>query len=389
MSKQHAFILSCVLAALVPTLLAQSARAELASIHPQQSLPTPPDPDPPTPLKFGALAVTDGKTILVSVENGPAAYAYSKNSRGRWEYEATLAAAPPQGIASTGIAVHGKTALVQGTTRVLGAPHETFVAFVFQRRKGTWTYTQTLPNAGLSLFRRTPLAVGHNFAAVGAFTADNLNGAVFIYDRVGAGTYVFDTKLAPAAAAPLAFTGATVIVDGNRFLAYSGGVGNNIISSFVRTGGVWFEEPSLRLPDGGVLSPDFGFSGKRAVVPEVVPPGPARVFIRDHDGIWSVEQVLTNPVEPQSNLGPKAAMDGRRLLITDTSRKAVYLFERHKANWIATAQLVLPTACESLPTIALSGRLAVVACQDVDIGNPVWHGQVLVYDLVALLDHDL
>ena len=384
MLKQHVFLFTCVLAALAPALAGQAAHAQLASIHPQQSLPTPPDPDPPTALRFGALAVTDGRTILVSVENGPAAYAYSKNSRGRWVYEATLAAAPPQGIASTGIAVRGKTALVQGTIREVGAPQETFVAFVFRHRKGAWTYTQTLANAGLTLGRRSPLAVGHNFAAVGSFIADNFNGAVFVYDRVGAGTYVFDTKLAPAAAAPLAFTGATVIVDGNRLLAYSGGVGNNIISSFVRTGGVWFEEPSLRLPDGGVLSPDFGFSGKRAVVPAVLPPGPARVFVRDHDGIWSVEQALTNPVEPQANLGPKAAMDGRRLLITDTSRKAVYVFERHKANWVATAQLVLPTACESLPTVALSGRLAVVACLDVDIADPVWHGQVLVYELAAL-----
>src|SRR5262245_4806629 len=117
MLKQCVFLFSFVLAAFVPTLMSQSAKAELASIHPQQTLPTPPDPDPPVSLKFGALAVTDGKTILVSVENGPAAYAYSKDSRGRWVYEATLAAAPPQGIASTGIAVRGKTALVQGTTR--------------------------------------------------------------------------------------------------------------------------------------------------------------------------------------------------------------------------------------------------------------------------------
>ncbi|HKQ11865.1 MAG TPA: hypothetical protein VJT80_00425 [Steroidobacteraceae bacterium] len=382
MLKHRVFLFGCVLAALAPTLVGQSAKAELASIHPRQSLPTPPDPDPSASLSF-ARAVTDGRTIVVSVRNGPAAYAYSKTSRGRWVYEATLAAAPPQGIASTGIAVRGKTALVQGTIRAVGAPQETAVAFVFRHDKGAWTYTQTLSNASLSLSRLNPLALGHDFAAVGSFAADNLNGAVFIYDRVGAGTYALETKLAPAAAAPLAFTGATVIVDGARLLAYSGGVGNNIISSFVRTGGVWFEEPSLRLPDGGVLGPDFGFSGKRAVVAELVPPGPARVFVRDHDGIWSVEQTLTNPVDPQTNLGPGAAMDGRRLLITDTGRKAVYVFERSNANWVATAQLVLPAACEPLPTIALSGRLAVVTCRDVDTGDPVWHGQVLVYELAV------
>ena len=367
MLKQHVFLFSCVLAALAPTLVGQSAKAELASIHPSKACRRPPT---------GSARVAEVRRTCSHGWQDHPCVGRERSSGIRILEEfprtmgirGTLAAAPPQGIASTGIAVRGKTALVQGSTRVVGAPQETFVAFVFRHRKGAWTYTQTLSNAGLPLGCRSPLAVGHDFAAVGSFTADNFNGAVFIYDRVGAGTYVFETKLAPAAAAPLAFTGATVIVDGNRLLAFSGGVGNNIISSFVRTGGVWFEEPSLRLPDGGVLSPDFGFSGKRAVVPSVVPLGPARVFIRDHDGIWSVEQALTNPVELQANLGPKAAMDGRRLLITDTSRKAVYVFERHEANWVATAQLVLPTACEPLPTIALSGRLAVVACQDVDTG---------------------
>ena len=100
--------------------------------------------------------------------------------------------------------------------------------------------------------------------------------------------------------------------------------------------------------------------------------------------IWSVEQTLTNPVDPQTNLGPKAALDGRRLLITDTSRKAVYVFERHKASWVATAELALPTSCEALPTVALSGRLAVVACEDMDAGDTLWEGRVLVYELSAL-----
>jgi len=385
MLKHRTFLLSCAFAILAPTAAVQSADAALSIIRPQQILPTPPDPDPPELMKYGALAVTDGKTILVSVQSGRAAYAYSKNSRGRWRYEATLVAPEPQGIASTGIAVRGKTALVQGSTRMLGSPQATPVAFVFRHRKGVWTHTQTLSNASGSLFRRSPLALGHDFAAIGSYETDNLNGAVFIYDKNGAGTYVFGAKLAPAAAAPLAFTGANVVVDRNRFLAYSGGVGNNAISSFVRTGGVWFEEPSLRLPSGGVLSPDFGFSGNRAVVSGFIGGGePARVFIRHHDGIWSVEQTLTNPVDPQTNLGPKAALDGRRLLITDTSRKAVYVFERHKASWVATAELALPTSCEALPTVALSGRLAVVACEDMDAGDTLWEGRVLVYELSAL-----
>jgi len=377
--QHRTVVLSCVVTALVLTLAVQSAAAQLAIIQPQQILPTPPDPAP-SEFVFhdGALAVTDGKTILVSVEIGRSAYAYSKNSRGRWVYEATLTVPAVEDSASTGIAVRGTTALVLGSTRTA------HVAFVYQRRQGVWTYTQTLANASGALVRRTPLALGRDFAAIGSYATDNLKGAVFIYDKVGPGTYVFGTKLAPAAAAPLTFTGITVFVDGNRFLAFSGGAGNNFISSFVRSGGVWLEEPSLRLPDGGVLGPDFGYSGRRAVVSEFVPSGPPRVFVRDHDGIWSVEQALTDPVNAQTNVGQRAAMDGRRLLITDTSRKTVVVFERHQAKWVATAELGLPSSCEVIPAIALSGRLAVVACQDMTPADPIWKGRVLVYELSAV-----
>jgi hypothetical protein len=376
MLTHRTFLLSCVIAAFTATLAVQSAYAQLSIIHPQQFLPTPPDPDPSESFfRYGALAVTDGKTILVSVEIGRTAYAYSKSSHGRWVYESTLTVPAPQDTASTGIAVRGNTALVQGSTPTGRA------AFVFQRRRGVWTYTQTLSNASGSLFRRSPLALGHDFAAVGSYETDDLAGAVFIYDKAGAERYVFGTKLAPATATRLDFTGATVVVDRNSLLTWSG----RTISSFVREGAVWLEEPSLRLPSGGVLSPDFGYSGNRAVVSGFIGGGePARVFIRDHDGIWSVEQTLTNPVDPQTNLGPKAAIDGRRLLITDTSRGAVYVFERHKAIWVATAELALPSSCEPLPTVALSRRLAVVACQNLDTGDPIWQGRVLIYELSVL-----
>jgi hypothetical protein len=356
-------------------LVYQPASADLRIIPPKQKLQRPAAPVPPEflPQQFGALAVTDGHTILVSVNLGSSVYAYSKDRHGRWIFEDTLTA--PEGSTSTGVAVRGKTALVQG----VGGQD---VAFVFRRQQGEWTYTQSLANASGSIERRTPLGLGSDFAAVGSWLTDNAHGAVFIYDKVRAGSYVFGTKLSSAAAAPQALTGITVVVDRNTVLASSGG--DNSISSFLRTGGVWVEQPSLRLPDGRSPSPDFGFSGSRAVVPAfgTTPLGPPRAFIRHHDGLWTVEQTLVNPVNPQTFLGPRATMDGKRLLITDTFRKTVYLFERRHTGWVAAAELDLPVSCESTPTLSISGRVAVVACVNTDAGE-VWTGRVLVYELPA------
>jgi hypothetical protein len=75
-------------------------------------------------------------------------------------------------------------------------------------------------------------------------------------------------------------------------------------------------------------------------------------------------------------------MDGKRLLITDTFRKTVYLFERRHTGWVAAAELDLPVSCESTPTLSISGRVAVVACVNTDAGE-VWTGRVLVYELPA------
>ena len=234
--------LTCLLAAVAAVLVYQQALADLQIIPPKQKLERPATLVPPEPLpqQFGALAVTDGRTILVSVHRGLSAYAYARDGHGRWIFEDALTA--PEGSTSTGVAVRGKTALVQGTA-------EGDVAFVFWRKHGQkWSPTQSLANGSRAIIHRNPLGLGSNFAAIGSWLTDNAHGAVFIYDKVSADSYVLGTKLTSAAAAPQALTGITVVVDRNRVLASSGG--DNSISSFLRTGGVWVEQARLRLSDG-------------------------------------------------------------------------------------------------------------------------------------------
>jgi hypothetical protein len=52
------------------------AQAQLPVIYPTQLLPLPPHsaPQPAQPARFGDLVATDGRTILVSAADGPAAY---------------------------------------------------------------------------------------------------------------------------------------------------------------------------------------------------------------------------------------------------------------------------------------------------------------------------
>jgi hypothetical protein len=222
------------------------------------------------------------------------------------------------------------------------------------------------------------LGLGRDFAALGNWEVDGAHGAVFIYDKVGAGTYIAGPKLSPSGTG-VTLTGSTLIVDGNVILTNSGG--QNKLTTFVRVSGVWTEEAILTLPGGVTPSPEFGFSGKRAVVPAfgIDPLGPAYTFVH-LNGSWSPEQLLTSPANPQRNLGPEASIDGRRLIISDTQRETVYVFERHKGSWAATAELHLPDACEQVPRLWLSRRIAVVACGEMDPGE-IWKGQVLVFEL--------
>ena len=213
---------------------------------------------------------TDGRTILVSAANGPAAYIYVRNPSGKkWVYDSAVV--PHEAGFVRASAVRDNIALVESFTE-----SETAV-FVYHRSQGRWTQTQTI-----TATQPVGNAIGPDYIAIGDWSVDDARGAVLIYSESGAGTYVFDSQLNddPATVGPGHSLGFNPIADRDTVMAAA--PGNGWVSVFVRTGGLWSEQAQLAPVSA---SATFPFSGDRAFLF-----GP-REFIR-HDGTWTAGNVL-------------------------------------------------------------------------------------------------
>ena len=368
---------------LAATLLAtHGAHAELSVIRPQQRLPLPPEnaprPTDPTPfgINFGEFALSDGQTIIVTVPQGPAAYAYVKNSTGRWVYHSALVA-PPSGVLLIGGDVRGNVAVLHGFDFAASAN----TVYVFVRSGGQWTIAQTLPGVPASS-RVQRLALGPDYLAIGDPGVNDSAGVVHIYDEVTTGQYAFATDLSVAGSSQGFLFGFQVLADGDTVL--TSGAGVQRVGAFARANGVWTEQAVL-IPDQPLFDWFFAYSGNRAVLATT---GNPQQFVR-RNGSWLKQDFLIHPTDPQRPLFSPIAMDGRRLLVGEAGSEDALLFELRDGEWTATA--VLRNANDaSCPRIAFSGpikiagRLALAACGNVPAPDPNFEGRVLVYELPPL-----
>lgn len=333
---------------------------ELPAIYPTQLLPLPPHsaPQPDQPVLFGDLAVTDGRTILVSTSGAPAAYMYVRNPSGRrWVYKTALV--PNEAAIARARAVRGSIALVDSFIGYEAA------VFVFHRSQGQWTQTQTITTAN-------PVgdSIGPDYIAIGDWSIDDGRGAVLIYNESGAGTYVFDSLLTAANVGPGHSLGFNPIADRDTVLAAA--PGSALVNVFVRTDGLWSEQAQLE--DNSVFA-SFAFSGDRAFLF-----GP-REFIR-HDGTWTAGDVLIHPQDPDNGLLHPTVMDGTRLIAAESDGESAFLWELRDGIWQATAELKQAKArCGFGFTLSIGGTVALVACPSVPTAHPVFDGLVRVYEL--------
>lgn len=376
MRPKYAYRRATLLFLAATALVAPAAHAQLSVIQAHQRLPMPPQsaPRPGFETTFGEFAVTDGRTIIVTVGDGPAAYAYVKDATGRWVYYGALVES--EGITKVGGTVRGNVAALQG----INAEGEGRV-FVFVRAGGQWSHTQTLPGPS-TLNRANRVALGRDYLAVGDIYANKFAGAVHIYNEAGLGTYVFNTDLSAAGSGLGSLLGYHLIVDGDTVLAAA--PGDAQVSAFARSGGTWSEQGQLNTVRGN-FAWFFGVSGNRAFV---APVGDPEEFVR-RDGMWLRRGVLTHPSDPQRHLLNPVAMDGRRLIVGEQDSENALLFELRDGTWRATGVLrnsndaACPPVFES-GTISLVGTLALAACPGVPTSDHEFDGQVLVYELPPL-----
>jgi hypothetical protein len=359
-------------------LATPGAHAELPVIRPQQRLPMPPQdaPRPTNPRGFGQFALSDGETIIVTVPEGRAAYAYVKDSSGRWIYDSALVA-PPSAVLLVGGAIRGRVAVMQGFD------FDTFAStvYVFVRSGGQWAITQTLPGVE-SNHRANRLALGADYLAVGDILANDSAGVLRIYDEVSIGQYSFATDLSMTGSGQGYLVGYHVLADGDTVLAAS--AGGQVVGAFARSGGVWAEQAVL-IPDQALSLWFFAFSGSRAFLTTQQNP---QEFVR-RDGTWLKRGMLNHPSDLQRSLMNPIAMDGRRVIVGEEGSEDAMLFELRDGEWTATAVLrnandqSCPRTIDS-GSITLVGRLALAACDSVPTPDHDFEGRVLVYELPPL-----
>jgi len=389
MSRVHTLSIVHGLAVAASVLLSQVALAQLPTVQPEQGLKYPPESvQPPSEgdeIRFGQRVYTDGNTAIVTVDQGPAAYAYVKDANGKWVFQDALAV--PAGYASTGASVRGDVALVEGVTDSGGA------TFVFYRTSGHWNYTQTLPGSNGPNSFQAYAALGDNYLAIGEPGLNDAQGGVAIYDAVGAGIYTYDTTLVTAGAGEGYLTGLWTEIDGETVAAFTPGIGS--ITVWVRNGGVWSQQALLARTDGLQLSLFSLDNNRLAMSTDTHFEGQAnnpQVFVRQA-GSWSFEQELVHPYDPMAHLDFSVALSGKRLVVGDRSGDTTFLYERNGSAWSAVAELpkskALTCALDSpqingAQVIAARGRLALVACASTATADPRFEGRVQVYQLPGL-----
>jgi hypothetical protein len=390
--------------ALLPTVCAvalapMSSRAqqELPALSPVQQLPMPTTGVLPNqPTHFGEQVATDGFTTLVTVDDGPAAYTYSKNSSGQWRYQASLAA--PAGMVVTGPgALRGNVALVQTAGRLKSAVQ------VFVRSSGQWKLTQSLPSPDLRSFGRVNnLAIGPDYVVVGDPVGEHgFAGVVRIYQRQANGLYgapqTLDLQVPRENGAPPSnLWGFNPIALGDTVTA------SEVLGAvyvFQRSGGQWQYQARLTRSDGLLSTDQYAFSGEHAILDWTDAVGTdwwrAEEWTRFSGGIWGKTDEIVDPYAQHSNVTPPLGLYGRRMMIhTDTAGLTFY--ERGQGGWFARSTVSFGSCgsagnpplrkYELRPySIVIRDTLAFITCPSTPTSATPFDGAVHVYTLPPLI----
>jgi hypothetical protein len=218
---------------------------------------------------------------------------------------------------------------------------------------GEWEETAHLTgsDAGLGIGFGSAMAVDGNTLLVGAPGQYDGRGAVYLYQRDGAGEWREVGALSAGDGVPGDSLGGAIALHGDVALVgtsrHAGGAG----AVYVFGGGGWTQQTKLT-PSDGRAGDRFGvavaFDGARALIGAVGRDsltGGAHVF--DYDGgAWNEEAVIqTADVGPQSAFGARLALSGDHAIIAapqaNRSAGAAFVFARDESGqWTQQGRLV-------------------------------------------------
>lgn len=294
--------------------------------------------------QFGYSRCVDGNTALIGaswedVQGGGtgAVYVYVRRRGGEWELQDKLTA-PNSAVTGfgRGVSLDGKTALISSDGS----------AFVFIRsRNQSWIQqAELVPEDGN--FLGTPVSVNRDTAVVGnpIDGRDKLYaGAVYVFTRTRDGEWTQQARLTASTISRYEFFGTSVSLDRDTLLVgvnFDGEFEANSDNAYVfvrDSDGNWSEQAILSADDlreCDLFAYSVSLDGDTALIGticvedslfgdgEPIGAGSAYVFVRDNRGHWKQEAKLTASDGFPGNLfGISVSLDGKLAFVSALSQE--------------------------------------------------------------------
>ncbi len=268
------------------------------------------------------------------VNNSGAAYVYEQDQgSGDWIFASKLFANDPGGGDDYGLTVdiHGDFAIVGAPNNNIGTNLDQGSAYIYEREDGTgsWIFRQQLLASDGTANHEYGWSVSifGDYAAVGAWLADSLEGAVYIYKRESSG-WEEKQRITPSDkqyGVPFASFGAAVSLDGDRLLVGAWGMDlTGAAYVFRRDNEQWVEEGKL-VTDDSQNSDFYGWSvalsGDQALVGAMASDdvsddnGSAYVFVRDGNSWMQTDKLISFDATSGDQFGYSVGLDNGVALV--------------------------------------------------------------------------
>ena len=371
--------------------------------------------------RFGSAVAIYGDTVAVGAEEDDigatadqgSVYIFTR-SGATWALQQKLTAF--DGIVDD---MFGQAVAIYGDTLAVGAPtrggFRAGSVYVFTRSGATWTLQQKIAafdGAADNLFG-CAVALSDFTLVAGSFGADiganNAQGAVYVYTRIGA-VWSLQKKITAGDGSADDFFGIAVAlsVDTLAVGARSADVGSNqnqgSVYVFQRYGTIWLPEQKLTASDGAAgdlfgtavaLGGDtLAVGASRGDVSGIADQGSAYVFTRS-DGVWSLQQKLTaNDGAMFDYFGDAVALSGDMVVVgaheddigANSAQGSAYVFTRSGGIWTLQQKI---TAGDGAAfdhfgaAVALSGDTLAAGAYADDIGANAGQGSAYVFSITV------
>jgi len=201
-------------------------------------------PDGSHGVNFGESVSVDGTKMMVGAggnddagTNAGAVYVYELINN-TWTYQTKITAPDPSSSAHFGVRVS-----LDGTQMVVGAWNDDDAGdhagsvYVYKLINNTWTYQTkiTAPDAAQGDYFGASVSVDGTLMMVGAYGNDDVGqqtGSVYVYALIN-NIWTYEKQITASNASAFDFFGASVSIDGTRFVAGSPGRNSNRGSVYV------------------------------------------------------------------------------------------------------------------------------------------------------------